>query len=450
MDKNYERNPEKAKYIKEQLYDKYQEDVFQKYEISEASLSRMQVCNLAEFLMAQQDKYERNRAIYERDENLTRIYVVADPQKDRAILINTNEKGKVPEGEFGTYYFQNDFQKEHFEISGKVKDEIVKHLGIGALPIEKQDEMINEILYQKLKLNELSAMDQLATMDLEKVIDNRIPKKEIEDVKDKYIDGENERNGKTSEERDNIEKEVNGKKDVTLEQESKKEIPEDVKKFCQKLGVKTIKGFFYVKANQLLDQIDDTLVEENGNDVLVVQIAGDGVEGPDKYYGTQDENLVLAGNVNKEIQDVTGNRVKNGQVLEPFKPAEKQYLEYADSNGLVIREELEDNLENSIQDISNYARETEEELEKYSQNVAKIKAMGLDTEQERALLKDARKTCNENTTKIANKYNMSKSDDQNIDAEVTEQNQEKIEEAEENEYDDEQAEHMARVNRNKK
>ena len=76
MDKNYERNPEKAKYIKEQLYDKYQEDVFQKYEISEASLSRMQVCNLAEFLMVQQDKYERNRAIYERDENLTRIYEI--------------------------------------------------------------------------------------------------------------------------------------------------------------------------------------------------------------------------------------------------------------------------------------------------------------------------------------------------------------------------------------
>ena len=247
MDKNYERNPEKAKYIKEQLYDKYQEDVFQKYEISEASLSRMQVCNLAEFLMVQQDKYERNRAIYERDENLTRIYVVADPQKDRAILINTNEKGKVPEGEFGTYYFQNDFQKEHFEISGKVKDEIVKHLGIGALPIEKQDEMINEILYQKLKLNELSVMDQLATMDLEKVIDNRIPKKEIEAVKDKYIDGENERNGKTKEEREAVENKVNGeeeKEEVTVGQEPESKVPDDVEKACRKLGITEVKSYF--------------------------------------------------------------------------------------------------------------------------------------------------------------------------------------------------------------
>lgn len=435
MDKNYERNPEKAKYIKEQLYDKYQEDVFQKYEISEASLSRMQVCNLAEFLMAQQDKYERNRAIYERDENLTRIYVVADPQKDRAILINTNEKGKVPEGEFGTYYFQNDFQKEHFEISGKVKDEIVKHLGIGALPIEKQDEMINEILYQKLKLNELSAMDQLATMDLEKVIDNRIPKKEIEAVKDKYIDGENERNGKTKEEREAIENKINGeeeKEEVTVGQEPESKVPDDVEKACRKLGITEVKSYFYVNANELSEKVDGTRVSKNGNRVLMLEVAdSSNLEGPNKYYGMQDEKMVLYGTENQEVRDLTGNVTQMGKVVKPLKLQSPEYIEYQDSEGLVIREQIDDKSDLSVQEIERYKKDMEKTLEKYSQNIYMIKYnSNLSPAQKIEQIQKIDDWCDKETTQIALQNNISLNDDKNIDKETdehTEDMQEDIE-----------------------
>lgn len=426
MDRIYENNPEKANYIKSHLYDKYKEEIFKKYQISEASLAQMQVCTLGEFLVAHQDKYEKNRAIYETDENLQKVYAVIDKQQNRAIMINTNDEGKMPEGEFGVY----DFHKNQFQISGKVKDEIVKYLGIGALPITKQDEMIDELLYQRLGLNELSAMDKLATMDLEKVIDREIPGDELQELRDKYIDGENRENGKTKEERDEIEGQVNGEKEeVTVGQEPESKVPTDVEKACRRLGVTKIRSYFYVNASELGDKVDGTRVNKNGNRVLMLEVADtSNVEGPNKYYGMQDEKMVLYGTENQEVRDLTGNVTQMGKVVKPLKLQSPEYIEYRDSEGLVIREQIDEKADLSVQEIENYKKDMEKTLEKYSQNIYMIKYnSNLSPEQKIEQIQKIDDWCDKETTQIALENDISLNDDRNID-DATDEHTEDIQE----------------------
>ena len=129
MQRNYENNPEKANYIKQNLMKKYPE-IFEKYEMSE--LSEVQVCNLAEFLIAEHpEKYDRTtgtRMDYENNQELQRIYTVVNRQKNTAVLINTNKEGKIPEGEFGVYDLEkHEFQLTNEELRKTIREHIKKY-----------------------------------------------------------------------------------------------------------------------------------------------------------------------------------------------------------------------------------------------------------------------------------------------------------------------------------
>lgn len=417
-------SPEQQEYIK-QMLDKDYRQTFENNGIS--SMKDTEICNLGEFLITMDYAHAtRNETIYRNDENLQRIYVVknknhVDGKSNKAVLINTNPKGKEPQGEFGVY----DFDKNEFQISAKVKDEIVKHLGIGALPIEKQDEMINELFTKKLNLNELSTMDQVATMDLTHMIDERVPQKEIEQLRDKYVDGQNQENGKTKKERDEIESQVNGKREqqVTIGQEKdgqadKNEVPDDVQKACTRMGVYQIRGFFYANAAELESKVDGTRTNKNGNKVLIIEVY-DNRLGCNKYYGFQDDRMVLYGNdseINKAVKDVTGNVTKMGKVIKPLRPQEDQFIEYEDSQGLVIREKIEDGQEMSMQEINRYREDMEDTLTKYSQKIFQIKNDPLLTDEQKIeRIQAVDDWCDKTTTKITRENDGSLRNDQNID-----------------------------------
>lgn len=427
-------SPEQQEYIK-QMLDKDYRQTFENNGIS--SMKDTEICNLGEFLITMDYAHAtRNETIYRNDENLQRIYVVknknhVDGKSNKAVLINTNPKGKEPQGEFGVY----DFDKNEFQISAKVKDEIVKHLGIGALPIEKQDEMINELFTKKLNLNELSTMDQVATMDLTHMIDERVPQKEIEQLRDKYVDGQNQENGKTKKERDEIESQVNGKREqqVTIGQENdgqadKNEVPDDVQKACRKLNITHIKSYFYVEAAQLEEKIDGTRVDKNGSKVLMLEVEDSAnVGGPNKYYGMQDDRMALYGTANSEVRDVTGNVTQMGKIVKPLKLESPEYIEYEDSEGLVIREQIDEKSDLSVQEINHYRKEMEDILEKYSQNIYMIKSSNLSSEKKVEEIQKIDDWCDKETTDSAVKYNISRTDDKNID-QVTDKHTEEMQE----------------------
>lgn len=434
MDKNYEENPEKSKYIKENLQSRYPE-IFEYYEMDD--LSQIQVCNLAEFLLAEHpEKYEKNRVIYETDEDLKRIYAVISKEKDFAVMINTNQEGKVPEGEFGTY----DLQKNRFRSSNEIKKEVVEYLGIDALQIKEQDEIVDSIF------KDLNDMDKLATMDLSKIIEEKRP--QINQLVDDKIDKTNEKNGKSKEEREKIEKSEKAedkKNNIIVEQENNgqdenNKIPKDVAEACQKIGVTKIKGYFYVNALDLNNKVDNTLVNKNGEKVLMLEVESDKVDGPNKYYGMQKQRMVLYGNENEAVRDVTGKVTKMGKVVEPLKMQEPKTIEYQDSNGLVINETIDDHAQLSMQEAENYRKEMEDLLEKYSQNIELVKSDNtLNTEEKTKMLEEVCGRFNQLADETADKYDISHNDTKNIVAETIEHTDEEIEEEIEENNDEPEA-----------
>lgn len=421
MEKNYEKNPQKANYIKENLFKKYPE-IFEKYEMDE--LSSVQVCNLAEFLIAEHpEKYDKSsgtRMDYENDENLQKIYAVIDKQKNTAVLINTNENGKVPEGEFGTY----DLEHHKFNASDVIKENIkrsIREIANKTLTEKEIEEMVNEISPQNL-----DDMDKLATIG-ERNINERVRK-----AVDQKIDEKNEKNGKTKEDREELESRREEEQVVVGGKEGQEEgtkIPEDVARACKRLGVTQIKSYFYVNASELGEKIDGTRVNKNGNRVLMLEVAdSSNIEGPNKYYGFQDNRMISYGIENQEVRDVTGNVTQLGKVVKPLKLQSPEFVEYRDSEGLVIREQIDEKADLSVQEMQRYKRDMEDLLEKYSQNIYMIKYnSNLSPEEKIEQIQKIDDWCDEKTTDIALENNVSMADDRNIDA-VTDEHTEDIQE----------------------
>lgn len=430
MQKNYERNFEKAKYIKENLSKKYPE-IFQKYQMEE--ISQIQVCNLAEFFIKEHpEKYDKTagtRMDYENNEDLQRIYTLVHTNKEtnriEAVMINTSKEGKIPEGEFGVY----DLQNHKFEISKEMKEKIkesIRKISNGILTEKEIDEMSKEISPQNL-----DDIDKMTTIG-EKDTNERIRK-----ALDKKIDEKNEENGILQEERKLLEnKSRNAEGQVVINyndrEQEKNKIPQDVVEACKKLNITHIKSYFYVEAIELEEKVDGTRVNKNGNRVLMLEVAdSSNLEGPNKYYGMQDNNMVLYGNQNQEVRDVTGGVTQMGKVIKPLKLQSPEYIEYKDSEGLVIREQIDDKTDLSVQEINQYREEMETILEKYSQNIYMIKYdSNLSPNEKVEQIQRIDDWCDKTTTDIALKNNISMNDDKNIDAmtdEHTENVQEEIE-----------------------
>lgn len=422
MQRNYESNSEKANYIKQNLMKKYPE-IFEKYEMSE--LSEMQVCNLAEFLIAEHpEKYDRTagtRMDYENNQDLQRIYTVVNRQKNTAVLINTNKEGKIPEGEFGIYDLENHkFQLTNEELRETIREHIKKYAK-DTMTAKEEEQMIDEIAPKTL-----DDMDKIATMG-ERNIDEK-----VRNAVDQKIDEKNAENGKTKEEREALENNNREEKEVGNGQEEKETVPEDVAKACRRLGVTQIKSYFYVNASELGDKVDGTRVNKNGNRVLMLEVAdSSNLEGPNKYYGFQDNRMISYGTENQEVRAVTGNVTQMGKVVKPLKLQSPEYIEYKDSEGLVIREQIDDKMDLSVQEVENYKRDMEKVLEKYSQNIYMIKYnSNLSPEQKIEQIQKIDDWCDKETTEIALENDISLNDDKNIDTatdEHTEDVQEEVE-----------------------
>lgn len=434
MDKRYEKNPEQSKYMKEKLLQKYPE-IFEKYEIDEST--QIQVCNMVEFLIVEHpEKYDRTagtRMDYENNEELRRIYAVVNKEKNVAVMINTNENGKMPEGEYGVYDLQNHkFELTNEEVKNRIKLAI-KSINKDGLSKDVDVHDFEKEMFEKLCPKNLDEMEKLAT------IDNRIEVEAKRLVTEKTREV-NRKNGKTEEEIKAIEAE-NGKQDKNEEKvvigqgndsQDKAQIPKDVEEACKRLGIMHVKSYFYVNARELSEKVDGTRVNKNGNRVLIIEVADStNVSGPNKYYGMQDNRMILYGNENKEIRDVTGNVTKMGKLVKPLKLQSPEYIEYKDSEGLVIREQIDDRANLSVQEIENYKNGMEDILERYSQNIYMIKYdSNLSPEEKIEQIQKIDDWCDEETTDIALENDISMNDDKNIDAmtdEHTEDIQEEIE-----------------------
>lgn len=222
------------------------------------------------------------------------------------------------------------------------------------------------------------------------------------------------------------------------EPEQAREVPEDVVKACMKLGITHIKGYFYVNAKQLGEKVDNIAVNQNGGKVLMLEVADSSRLGAaDRYYGVQDERMILRGTQDEEMEEVTerSNRPPvDGKLVEPLKKDNPTYVEFSDSEGMLIQERLEDNMNLSVQDLENYKKEVEKLLDKYSQNVVAITENPmLEEEQKNGLLAENDNNFNRLLTEMTQKYGIDKSDERSIQLQKKEYVQEKMEEPEEEE-----------------
>lgn len=358
---------------------------------------------------------------YENDENLKRIFAVIDNQKNSVIMINTNQEGQIEEGEFGTY----DLQKHQFKLTNEqIKQRIQKQLKTSIEKYAKDVYSSKEIkeMMEDMMPKTLDDMEKLATKG-----DREISEKAERLVKVEKPDEINKKNGKSKAERAELE---NADK-VTIGQEKdgqadKNEVPDDVQKACRKLNITHIKSYFYVEAAQLEEKIDGTRVDKNGSKVLMLEVEDSAnVGGPNKYYGMQDDRMALYGTANSEVRDVTGNVTQMGKVVKPLKLESPEYIEYEDSEGLVIREQIDEKSDLSVQEINYYREEMEDILEKYSQNIYMIKSSNLSPEKKVEEIQKIDDWCDKETTDSAIKYNISRTDDKNID-QVTDKHTEEM------------------------
>lgn len=363
-------NPEQERYIKEMLYQKYAEQ-FKANGIN--SVEQMQICNMAEFLIAlHPEKYARtagDESNYRRDKNLKEIYAVtnksADKEINKAVLINLAKDGKVPEGEFGVY----DFNTHKFEASAEVKKEIIKYLGdkISAFSNEKQDEIVNELF------NDLDSMDKLATMNLEDILKKKDAK--VKEVIDKKIDETNKENGIDKEDREEIEANLKTNKEKTAEEKETDEIkkksivtPEMLKQ-AYALGYTQIKGAVQAKGGDAANKMGASRINANGGNVTILRFKDDSAgRETDRFLVFQGDRLVVPGTKDEEIDKLVGKQMyksKDGALMEPLEiEDEEQYIKY-DKNGMIIDIKLEEGKDLSVEDLEEYKRMFKENIEEY-------------------------------------------------------------------------------------
>lgn len=429
MSKNYEKNPEKANYLKEKLLKHYPE-VFEKYKWNK-DLTQVQVCNLVEFLEKEEGIIPENR------EELARIFTVISPKEKKAIMINTSKKGKIPEGEFGKYDLEmQEFELTNEEIREKMREQIKRYAKEILLPAEEEkliDQMVPEHLSQ-----------------MEEFVEQGMDETEIEirarKVVDRKVDEKNAGNGISKRQRQEVEREKRDnrvKKEPNEEiSEKNQELPEDVVKAATKLGVTKVKGYFYVNAKQLADKVENTPVKEDGKRVLILEVAnGNAIDGPDRYYGFQEERMVLWSNQNEEMEEVTQRGARppvDGKLIEPLKRDDPTYVEFSSSEGMVVEEKLEENLNLSVQALESYKQEIEELLKHYAQNIVAIQENeSLDDDQKRELLFQNSQNFERLNEQLAQKYGIDFCNVKTINLQKTEYHQEVEKEIEEEEEEEE-------------
>lgn len=430
MPKNYENNPEQAQYIKESLAKRYPE-VFEKYEIQE--ISHIQVCHLADFL-SKEDKEQEKRK--EPEEQLKKIFSIIDLKNNRAILINTNQEEQ--EGEIGVYDLENHiFHLTNSELREKIEKSLLVQIEQYAKNVYSPNQ-IKEMIEQMMPKT-LEQMSQRITIK-----DEELDKKAEKLVKYDKIDEINQRNGKSKKERQQLESKKETQTVVIGQQEEKEKhekVPEDVVQACQKLGITQIKGYFYVNAKQLEDKIDAISVNPNAGRVLMIKVANtSNLAGPDRYFGIQNNRMILYGTQDKQMEQVVQNKATppiDGKLIEPLQKNNPTYVEFSDSERLIVNEKLEENMNLSLQDLENYKKQIEQLLEQYSQNVIAIEENNLlNAQQKKEMLLQNNQNFERLNAQVAQKYGIDKSDVKAINLQKTKYQQD-VQEQLENEDEEE-------------
>ncbi len=396
MQKNYENNPEKANYIKQNLLKKYPE-IFQKYENSK---------------------------------ELQNIYAIIDPEKNTAIMLNTNQEGKLPEGEFGTYDLENhEFTLTNEKIKEKIKGQIEKYAK-DTITEQEKEQMLQEVMPKNLE-----DIDKIVTMG-EKNINEK-----VRNAVDKKIDEKNTENGKTKEQRNALEQESKKKEQITIaeekETENNQEIPEDVAKACAQLGITNIKAFMYANGNEFATKTDIPYINKNGGNVLIIRAKSEeAIKGTDRYFVFQDGRLCVPGNKDEQIDQVARKSTqnsKNGNLIKPVEiDDEEQYVEYEDSQGLDIKEKLAESMNLSVEDLERYKKEIQIELEKYSEELYQIEnAPFLNDAQRDELYIEANKRFNTNSEKLAQEFGIHMDNVKSINLATDKKTEDKVNEEKE-------------------
>ena len=352
---------------------------------------------------------------------------------------NAQEKGNPPELErviknkirqMSNGAFLEEEQEEIYDSISK--KEVLKNEENGTLDIYLNNEIkriIKEKIISKNKDNPIAREEELDKQEKEEEEKNKEKEEVIEE--DSEILDENNLTEKSEE---NSEKE---EEEVVLEdgnEEKTDDIPKDVEEACQKLGINKIKSYFYVNASDLYNKVDNTMVNEFGNRVLMLEIPSEKIDGPNKYYGMQNDKMVVYGNEDQAVKDVTGNVTKMGSVVEPLKLQDTKAVEFDDKDGFVVNEQIDDNKDLSVQEANNYRKEMEKLLEEYSREIESIKKNDdLNSNEKAQKLLENDGKFHDRANKIAKNNDISLDDKNNINSKMKEETNDNLKEIQEEE-----------------
>ena len=117
---------------------------------------------------------------------------------------------------------------------------------------------------------------------------------------------------------------------------------------------------------------------------------------------------------------------------------DEQYVEFTDSEGMVVREKLEEDRDLSIKDLEEYKKELEQELEEFAEELYKIENTDfLSDEQKDSLYLQANEKFNTKNEELAKQYGIDLDNVQSINLQTDKHTEDKVEEVEHKIEDDE-------------
>ena len=121
-----------------------------------------------------------------------------------------------------------------------------------------------------------------------------------------------------------------------------------------------------------------------GSDRVLILESEDEFLGSDKYFGFQNNKMVLYGNKDDEIEKVIGDRPPiRGKYIEDLKmESDTKVVDFSASN-VKVDAQLEESVNNSVQDIQGYQIRVNQLLEMYSKRISQISDNPFSSHQEK-------------------------------------------------------------------
>lgn len=165
-----------------------------------------------------------------------------------------------------------------------------------------------------------------------------------EEITEKLIDNENNKNGKTRKEREDIERKANGNRIEVKTDKSEEQLEgeaigninknyEMLQSICGTYGISMnqVKDTCVVKASELRNLIDtENHIDPNAGDITIIQVKSGEASGPDRYFAIQNGKMVLFGHRedNDYVHELFGddNKRLNGGFTEATDENDRYYI----------------------------------------------------------------------------------------------------------------------------